>query len=94
MGYICDGFITPKHWLQVADYTIIVTDLESDNQHLANTFTKWLWWVCLIIRVDKTSTFSIKKVRIDSTKYEPSLEIANEWISLTEMNRVLHTYIF
>ena len=52
IGYIYNGYIPPKQWLQFADDTAIVTALESDNQHLVNAFTKWSSWAGLIIRVD------------------------------------------
>ena len=87
VGYIYDGCIPPKHWLQFADDTAIVTAIESDNQHLVNAFTKWSSWAGLIIRVDKCSTFGIKKVRTDSRQYEPYLKIANERILSIEMNK-------
>ena len=41
IGYIYDCCIPPKHWLQFADDIAIVTTLESDNQHLVKTYTKW-----------------------------------------------------
>ena len=87
IGYIYDGCIPPKHWLQLADDTAIVTALKSDNQHLVKAFTKWSSWADLVIRVDKCSTFGIKKIRTDSTQYEPYLKIGNERIPSTEMNK-------
>ena len=69
IGYIYDGCIPPKHLLQFADDTAIVTAFESDNQDLVNAFTKWSSWAGLIIRIDKCSTFGIKMVRTDSTQY-------------------------
>ena len=75
-----DGCLPPKHWLQFAD-TAIVTTLKSDNQHLVNAFTKCPSWAGSIIRVDKCSIFGIKKVRTDSTQYEPYLKIANKRIN-------------
>ena len=87
IGYICDGCIPPKHWLQLADDTAVVTALKNDNQHLVNAFTKWSSWAGLIIRADKCSIFGIKKVRSDSIQYEPYLKIANERIPSIEMNK-------
>ena len=87
IGYIYDGCMPPKRWLQFTDDTAIVTALESDNQHLVDAFTKWSSWAGLIIRVDKCSTFGIKKVRTDSTQYKPYLKIANERIPSIEMNK-------
>ena len=31
MGYVYDGTLAPKHWMQFADDTALVTSLESDN---------------------------------------------------------------
>ena len=87
IGCIYDGCIPPKHWLQFADDTAIATALKSEKQRLVNTFTKWSSWAGLIIRVDKCSAFGIKKVRTDSTQYEPYLKIANERIRSIEMNK-------
>ena len=86
IGYIYDGCILQKHWLQFADDTANVTTLKNDHQHFADAFTKWSSWVGLIIRVDKCSTFDIKKVRTDLTQYEPYLKISNELIPSIEMN--------
>ena len=38
MGYVYDGPLAPKHWIQFADDTALVTSLESDNQYLCNAF--------------------------------------------------------
>ena len=86
IGYIYDGCILQKHWLQFADDTANVTTLKNDLQHFTDAFTKWSSWVGLIIRVDKCSTFDIKKVRTDLTQYEPYLKISNELIPSIEMN--------
>ena len=41
MGYVYNGTLTPKHWMQFADDTALVTSLESDNQSsLCNLFGK------------------------------------------------------
>ena len=79
IGYIYDGCILQKHWLQFADDTANVTTLKNDHHHFADAFG-------LIIRVDKCSTFDIKKVRTDLTQYEPYLKISNELIPSIEMN--------
>ena len=86
IGYIYDGCILQKHWIIFADDTANVITLKNDLQHFADAFTKWSSWVGLIIRVDKCSTFDIKKVRTDLTQYEPYLKISNEVIPSIEMN--------
>lgn len=86
IGYIYDGYIQLKHWLQFEDDTSIVTALETNNQYLVNAFTKWSSWAGLFIRVDICSTFGIKKVVTDSAQDESYLKIANERILSIEMN--------
>ena len=52
LGYV--STISPKHWLQFADDTAIMTSLPSDNQMLLNLFSKWSNWTDLVIRIDKS----------------------------------------
>ena len=49
------------HWFQFADDAAVITGQESENQHLLNRFAIWYQWSDMIIRVDKCSTFGIKK---------------------------------
>ena len=37
IGYVYDGTLAPKHWMQFADDTALVTSLESDNQDLIHS---------------------------------------------------------
>ena len=87
IGYIYDCCVPPKHWLQFANDIAIVTALESDNQHLVKAHTKWSSRAGLVIRIDKCSASGFKKVRTDSTHYEPYLKIGNEGIPSIEMNK-------
>ena len=68
MGNDYDGGVQPKHWMQIADYTAIVTARESDNQLLYG-FLKWSCWAGLIVRVDKCSVFGMKKSKTESVQY-------------------------
>ena len=52
MGYVYNGGVQLKHWMQFADDTDIVTALDSDNQLLCNSSLKWSSWAGLIVRVD------------------------------------------
>ena len=61
MGYVYQGYLSPKHWFQFVDYTATVTALEKDNQLICNVFIKWTTWADLIIRVDKCHAFGIEK---------------------------------
>ena len=73
------GFATsaihPVHWFQFADDAAVITSLEQENQVLLNHFTRWCTWASMVIRVDKCSTFGIKKSRTSSTQYLPKLLI-------------------
>ena len=53
--------LNPIHWFQFADDAAVITGQESENQHLLNRFSIWCQWSNMTIRVDKCSTFGIKK---------------------------------
>ena len=63
-----------------ADDAAVITGQESENQHLLNRFSLWCQWSDMIIRVDKCSTFGIKKVLTRSAQYLPKLLIGNRLI--------------
>ena len=73
------GFSTssllPIHWFQFADDAAVITGLENENQILLNHFTRWCTWANMIIRVDKCSTFGIRKSATASMQYLPKLFI-------------------
>ncbi|CAB3982987.1 Hypothetical predicted protein [Paramuricea clavata] len=54
-------FLNPIHWFQFANDAAVISSQESENQHLLNRFSIWCQWSNMIIRVDKCSTFGIKK---------------------------------
>ena len=56
-----DCMFTPDHWFQFADNAAVITNGEKENQLLLNCFTRWCQWSNMIIRVDKCTTFGIKK---------------------------------
>ena len=72
--------LNPTHWFQFADDAAVVTGQEKENQLLLNRFTVWCQWADMIIRVDKCSTFGIKKEATKSTQYLPKLFIRNELV--------------
>ena len=86
LGYVLDKILTPRHWLQFADDTAIVTSLQEDNQLLCNVFSKWCSWADLIIRVDKCHTFGIKKSATASIQYSPNILVQREKIPPIELN--------
>lgn len=71
--------LNPLHWFQFADDAAVITGQESENQHL-NRFAIWCKWADMIIRVDKCSTFGIKKSITKSIQYLPKLLINNQLI--------------
>ena len=73
-----DCMFTPEHWLQFADDAAVITNGEKENQLLLNCFTRWCQWSNMIIRVDKCTTFGIKKFSTRSLQYQPKLFINNE----------------
>ncbi len=72
--------LNPIHWFQFADDAAVITSQESENQHLLNRFSIWCQWSDMIIRVDKCSTFGIKKAITKSVQYLPKLLINNRLI--------------
>ena len=59
------NFLNPIHWFQFADDAAVITGQESENQHLLNRFTIWCQWSNMLIRVEKCSTFGVKKLFIN-----------------------------
>ncbi|MCA9806233.1 MAG: hypothetical protein KC777_29900, partial [Cyanobacteria bacterium HKST-UBA02] len=84
MGYVYDGCLRPRNWMQFADHTAIITASEEDNQLLCNAVRKWASWADLIVRVDKCSTFGIKKSATASMQYKPCLRLGHERIPAVE----------
>ena len=72
--------LNPIHWFQFADDAAVITGQKSENQHLLNRFSIWCQWSNMIIRVDKCSTFGIKKAITKSVQYLPKLLINNNLI--------------
>ena len=75
MGYVYDGTLAPKHCMQFADDTALVTSLESDNQYLCNAFVNCSTWAGLMIKVSKYHVFGMKKVKTDIIQYKPYITI-------------------
>ena len=69
--------LNPIHWFQFADDAAVVSGQEKENQMLLNRFTIWCQWAQMIIRVDKCSTFGIRKQLTKSIQYLPKLFINN-----------------
>ena len=64
--------------LHFVDDVAVITSQDSENQPLFNRFGSiWCKWADMIVRVDKCSTFGIKKVASKSVQYLPKLIINN-----------------
>lgn len=79
-GILCN----PIHWFQFADDAAVITGQEKENQMLLNRFTIWCQWANMIIRVDKCSTFGIKKELTKSVQYLPKLFINSCFVPRVE----------
>ena len=79
------NFLNPIHWFQFADDAAVITGQDYENQHLLNRFTIWCQWSNMIIRVDKCSTFGIKKFLTKSVQYLTKLLINNGLIPTIQM---------
>ena len=77
----------PIHWFQFADDAAVISSQERENQMLLNRFTIWCQWANMIIRVDKCSTFGIKKQLTKSIQYLPKLFVNNHLVPRTEMGK-------
>ena len=75
------------YYFQFADDAAVITSQESENQHLLNRFAIWCQWSDMIIRVDKCSTFGIKKALTKSIQYFPKLIINNSLIPAIELGK-------
>ncbi|CAB4005262.1 Hypothetical predicted protein [Paramuricea clavata] len=75
----------PIHWFQFADDAAVISSQENENQILLNRFTVWCQWANMIIRVDKCSSFGIKKRSSKSIQYQPKLFVNNQLIPRIEL---------
>ncbi|CAB3990591.1 Retrovirus-related Pol poly from type-1 retrotransposable element R2 [Paramuricea clavata] len=68
-----------------ADDAAVISGQDSENQHLLNRFSIWCQWSNMIVKVDKCSTFGIRKSLTKSVQYLPKLLINNELIPATKI---------
>ena len=74
------AMFNPVHWCQFADDAAVISTNEKENHLLLNCFTRWCQWANMIVRVDKCSTFGIKKLSTKSLQFTPNLLINNQII--------------
>ena len=72
--------LNPLHWFQFADDAAVITSLENENQILLNHFSRWCTWADMIIRVDKCSSFGMKKSLTSSLQFLPKLIINRDLV--------------
>ena len=75
----------PVHWCQFADDTAVITTNGKENQLLLNCVTRWCQWANMVVRVDKCSTFGVKKFSTKSLQFTPKLLINNQRISAVKI---------
>ena len=83
-GFTIDS-LSPVHWFHFANDAAVITGLENENQILLNHFARWCTWANMIIRVDKCSTFGIKKASTSSVQYLPKLILNHDLIPTVEI---------
>ena len=89
MGYTFSNMLIPRRWFQFANDSAIATSTEEDCQLLLNVFTKRCNLTALIIRVDKCTTFRIKKNGSSACHFKPYMIINNEIIPPVEIGETL-----
>ena len=77
----------PIHWFQFTDDAAVISSQEKENQILLNRFSVWCQWANMIIRVDKCSSFGIKKHSSKSIQYQPKLFVSNQLIPRIEIGK-------
>ena len=77
----------PIHWFQFADDAAVISSQEKENQILLNRFSVWCQWANMIIRVDKCSSFGIKKHSSKSIQYQPKLFVNNQLVPRIEIGK-------
>ena len=82
--------LNPIHWIQFADDGAVSSGQDRENQLLLNRFTVWCQWSDMILRVDKCTTFGIKKELTRSIQYLPKLFLNNLLAPRIESGKSFH----
>ena len=82
LGFIWGPQHTPFEcsWLQFADDAAIVSNSPRDTQTLLNIFIAWCNWSCMTIRLDKCTTFGMRKYDNTFSQFDPAIFINGEQI--------------
>ena len=81
------GSLSPVHWFQFAEDVAVITGLDNKNQYLLNHFARRCTWAYMSIRVDKFSTFEIKKISTAFVQYLPELILSHDVIPTVEIGK-------
>ncbi len=74
-----------RGWLQFADDTAIISHNMEGAQRLIDLNIAWCKWAGMSIRIDKCSTFGMRKQNGRFEQYKPKLSIDNETIPQIEI---------
>jgi hypothetical protein len=75
-----------RSWMQFADDALIVASNDKNAQILLNVFVAWCKWSDMLIRIDKCSTFGLRKDNSVYGQYFPSVYIDGTQIPHIGMN--------
>ena len=73
-----------RSWLQFADDTAILSHDMKSAQSLLNLNTAWCEWADMKIRVDKCSTFGMRKEMGNYVQYQPNLIVGDKSLPAIE----------
>ena len=76
-----------KTWMQFADDAIIISNNNKNMQSLLNVFQAWCTWSGVVMRLDKSSCFGMRKQDQQYSQYSPSLFIDSKEIPVTGKNQ-------
>ena len=92
LGFFTNSNFSPRHWFQFADEASTVSGQENENQILLNAFTRWCQWSGMTIRVDKCTSFAMRKKCTQIKQYLPKLYVNNLMIPPVKLNETF-TYL-
>ena len=64
-----------RAWMQFADDALIIANNDKNAQVMINVFTVWCKWADMLIRIDKCSTFGMRKEKATYLQYLPNVFI-------------------
>ena len=82
LGYMWgpNADLRSRSWLQFADDTVLISDNIKSAQSLLNLNAAWCEWAEMKIRIDKCSTFGMRKQSGSYIQFQPKLTIGDSSI--------------